>query len=104
MWDGRIWHGTTPNPKNKSRLALATGFSSWFIKPKFDLPNSLPDNIYQHLTDDEKVIMGFASPIFSDEFDPRFTEDNHNARAGYDVLPKHAPSYYSAKKKEVVYE
>ena len=94
IWDGRLWHGTTPNPEEKSRLVLASGFSCWFIKPKFDLPGALPDSIYQQLTDDEKVIMGFASPTFSDEFDPRFTEDTHNARAGYDVFPRHAPSFY----------
>lgn len=94
IWDGRLWHGTTPNPGENSRLVLASGFSCWFIKPKFDLPRALPDFIYQELTDDEKVIMGFASPTFSDEFDPRFTEDTHNSRAGYDVFPDHAPSYY----------
>lgn len=99
IWDGRLWHGTTPNPEEKSRLVLASGFSCWFIKPKFDLPSALPDSIYQQLTDDEKVIMGFASPTFSDEFDPRFTEDTHNARAGYDVFPQHAPSFYKKQKK-----
>ncbi len=94
MWDGRIWHGTLPNIDCKSRLVLASGFISWFLKPHFNLPNSIPDAFYQKLTDDEKVILGFASPIFRDEFDSRITPTTHNGRSGYDIFPTHAPSYY----------
>ena len=92
IWDGRLWHGTAPNPEGRSRLVLASGFSSWFIKQKFDLTQSIPDHIYQQLSDDEKIILGFGSPTFSDEFDPRFNSDTHNSRGGYDLFPEVAPS------------
>lgn len=89
IWDGRIWHATAPNPNHHSRLAIWSGFSRWWVKQPHDYTETLPDDIYQQLTDEEKSVIGFCSIPPLDEFDPR---NDNDTKSGYEVLPKVAPS------------
>ena len=69
IWDGRIWHGTTENKTGKSRWALVSNFVRWWVKQLHDIPKALPNKIYKKLTVKEKIILGYCSYPFKDEFE-----------------------------------
>jgi hypothetical protein len=56
-----------------------------------DITRSLPDSIYQQLSDEQKLLMGFCSIPPSDESMRIVT------KAGYDVLLPTVDEYYSSK-------
>lgn len=68
FWDSRLWHGTTENTSTRSRWALIGTFSAWWVKPAMDYTKSLPQEIYDQLTDKQKSLMGFCSIPPGNEF------------------------------------
>ncbi len=69
IWDGRIWHGTSKNISGKSRWALVSNFVRWWVKQLHDIPKSMPKKIYHKLSIKEKIMMGFCSYPFKDEYE-----------------------------------
>ena len=69
IWDGRIWHGTTKNKSGRSRWALVSNFVRWWVKQSYDIPKAVPDKIYRKLTTKEKILLGFCSYPYKDEFE-----------------------------------
>ncbi len=67
IWDSRIWHGTSENRTDHSRWVLIATFCRWWIKQAFQIPEALPDEIFEQLTDEQKSIMGFCSIPYRDE-------------------------------------
>ena len=67
IWDSRIWHGTTENKTNHTRWVLIATFCRWWIKQAFQIPEALPEEIFNQLTDEQKSIMGFCSIPYRDE-------------------------------------
>ncbi len=81
IWDSRLWHGTTANKEKKSRWAIVTTFSSWFIKQKMDMPKSIPKKIYKKCNNIEKQLLGFSS------IPPKNENERINTKRGY-IFPK----------------
>ena len=77
IWDSRLWHGTTANKENKSRWAIVSTFSSWFIKQKMDMPRSIPKKIYKKCNNLEKQLLGFSS------IPPKDENERINTKRGY---------------------
>ena len=61
LWDSRLWHGTGENISGDTRWVAIATVTQWWMKQNLDIPRMLPDEIYQKCTDDEKVLLGFAS-------------------------------------------
>lgn len=87
-WDSRLWHGTLPNNSGQSRWALIATLGMWWIKPSMDITRSLPNEIYQSLSDEQKALMGFCSIPPKNEF------ERNNTKCGYDFLKKSVDEYY----------
>lgn len=68
LWDSRIWHGTTENITGEDRWALIATLVSWWVKPSMDMARSLPQEIYEKLTLDQKVLLGFCAIPPVDEY------------------------------------
>jgi ectoine hydroxylase-related dioxygenase (phytanoyl-CoA dioxygenase family) len=69
IWDSRIWHATLENKANRDRWALIATFCRWYIKQGFDYPRSISASQFEHLDDDEKIVLGYCSYTPFDEFD-----------------------------------
>ncbi len=82
IWDSRLWHGTLENTSSKSRWAIVTTLSSWWIKQAMDIPTSLPKKIYHKCSKVEKQLLGFCS------IPPRDEKLRINTKCGYEVLQK----------------
>ena len=67
IWDSRIWHGTEKNTSNKTRWSLIATFSSWWVKQSMDMTKSLPKKIFNKLSINEKILLGYCSIIPKDE-------------------------------------
>ena len=67
IWDSRVWHGTTDNRTDHTRWVLIATFCRWWIKQAFQIPEALPEEIFQQLTDEQKAIMGYCSIPYRDE-------------------------------------
>jgi len=80
-WDTRLWHGTEDNPQRNSRLSLLCTFTSWHLKQPLRHYDTLPNHIYQQLTDEEKSIIGFCSIPARDS-----SESHDNSKFGYECL------------------
>lgn len=61
IFDQGIWHGSFKNTTNEKPWRLMAGFHRWWIKQSFDIPSSLPNNIYKKLSNKQKSILGFCS-------------------------------------------
>ena len=68
IWDSRTWHGTTENISENTRWALIATFSSWWIKQSMDMTKSLPKKIFNELSIDEKIMLGYCAVIPKDEY------------------------------------
>ena len=88
IWDSRLWHGALENVTGKSRWALIATFSRWWIKQSMDITRSLPNSIYQKLSDEQKLLMGFCSIPPKDELTRIVT------KSGYDALFPDVDDYY----------
>ena len=87
IWDSRLWHGALGNQTGASRWALIATFVRWWLKQNFDLTGTLPQRIYEALTDDEKVVFGYCSMPPRDEF------DRTDMKAGHDHLKQAVADY-----------
>lgn len=81
IWNSGLFHGTTGNTSGRTRWALITTYVRWWLKQSFNV-NSMPDSIYQQLTDEEKAIMGFCSIPPKDEY------ERMDLKGGYELLEK----------------
>jgi ectoine hydroxylase-related dioxygenase (phytanoyl-CoA dioxygenase family) len=65
--NGALWHGSSANKTNKERWSINMGYGRWFIKPSFDIPRSLPKDIYDNLHDFQRELLGLRSvPALND--------------------------------------
>ncbi len=87
FWDSRLWHGATSNTSGKSRWSVIGTFGRWWLKQNYDLPRSLPQQIYAELSNEERAIMGFCSIPPIDEF------ERIDIKAGYESLRKNVAEY-----------
>jgi ectoine hydroxylase-related dioxygenase (phytanoyl-CoA dioxygenase family) len=87
FWDSRLWHGARANVSDGTRWAMIATFGRWWIKQAFDIPGSLPQAIYQELSDSEKAVLGFCSVPYHDE------TTGIDMKRGYDLLPEHVRDY-----------
>jgi len=67
IWDSRLWHGTKANTTGGTRWAMIATFVRWWIKQGFEMTQSVPQQIYEQLTDNQKAILGFCSIPYRDE-------------------------------------
>lgn len=81
LWDSRLWHGSMDNPDRNSRFAILCGFSRWHIKQPFRHTETLPNHIYQQLSDEEKSIIGYCAIPALDTY-----ERADDGKAGYGIL------------------
>ncbi len=62
IWDGRLWHGALGNKAvGRSRWSLIATFTRWWLKQNYDITGTLPQAIYEAMTEDEKTILGYCS-------------------------------------------
>lgn len=67
IWDSRTWHGTTKNISKHTRWSIIATFSTWWLKQSMDMVRSLPKKIFNQLTLDEKIMLGYCAVIPKDE-------------------------------------
>ncbi len=87
IWDSRLWHGALGNTAGTSRWSMIGTFVRWWIKQNFDITGTLPEQIYEALTDDEKAILGYCS------LPPRDEYERPDIKAGHDQLKPSVASY-----------
>lgn len=83
VWDSRLWHGALGNTTGNSRWSLIATFVRWWMKQNFDVTGTLPQPVYEALTDDEKALMGFCSMPPHDEYQRTDMKTGHA-----DLLPR----------------
>lgn len=67
IFNTSLWHGSSKKSTNKRRAAIFMNFGRWFLKPSFDIPNNIPNNIYSKLNNYQKKIAGcYFQPPFDD--------------------------------------
>ncbi|MBI4354995.1 MAG: phytanoyl-CoA dioxygenase family protein [Candidatus Omnitrophica bacterium] len=88
MWDSRLWHGTTANASGRPRWALIATFVMWWVKQTMQITRSLPDAMYQTLTDRQKALLGFCAIPPVDE------TQRINTKCGYDALLPSVEDYH----------
>lgn len=81
VWDSRLWHGAAANRESGTRWSLIGTFCRWWVKQSYDIPRSLPQSFYQHLSDEEKAVLGFCS------LPPKDETERVDLKSGYDSLP-----------------
>lgn len=82
IWDSRLWHGTGENTSDRQSWVLIATMQMWWVKPRSDIPYTIPSHIFEALTDKQKALMGFCSIPPVDEF------VSVDARRGYDIIPE----------------
>ena len=80
IWDSRIWHGTRANTSGRTRWALIPTFTRWWIKQQFNIPQNLPQEFYERLTDWQKAVLGYCSLPYNNE------SEGVDMKRGYDSL------------------
>jgi len=78
IWDSRTWHGTVVNDSGLSRWALIATFSCWWLKQTMDITKSLPNEIYQKLSNEQKLLLGFCSIPPTDESERIITKQSYD--------------------------
>ena len=81
MWDSRLWHGTTANNSKGTRWAIISTFCRWWMKQHWNVPEGLPQEFYDTLSDKKKAVLGFCSISHRDEM------AGIDLKCGYDGLP-----------------
>ena len=87
IWDSRLWHGALPNTTDASRWSLIATFVRWWIKQNYDVTGTLPQDIYEALTDDEKAVLGYCS------MPPRDEHDRTDIKTGHEFLKPRVADY-----------
>lgn len=77
IWDSRLWHGTLKNYIKKSRWAIVTTFTTWWIKPTMQIVESLPKSIYKKCNKYQKQMLGFCAIPPKNEFERVNTKSNY---------------------------
>jgi hypothetical protein len=77
IWDSRVWHGTVGNNSGLSRWALVATFTRWWLKQTMNITKSLPNEIYQQMSDEQKLLLGFCSIPPLDESDRISTKQSY---------------------------
>jgi hypothetical protein len=90
IWDSRIWHGALGNSTGASRWSLIATFVRWWMKQNFDITGTLPERIYDALTDDEKAVLGYCS------LPPRDELERSDMKTGHDQLSPSVAAYRSS--------
>lgn len=90
IWDSRLWHGALGNATGASRWALIATFVRWWMKQNFDITGTLPEEIYESLTDDEKAVLGYCS------LPPRDETERPDMKTGHDQLKATVAAYRNA--------
>jgi Phytanoyl-CoA dioxygenase (PhyH) len=85
IWDSRLWHGTLPRTSRTPGWALISTLQMWWVKQRYNVTSSLPENIFSCLTDKQKALLGFCSL-------PPYDEFAGNCKKGYSDLVKIRPS------------
>jgi len=80
IWDSRIWHGTRENKTGGTRWAMIATYARWWLKQMFNITGTLPQDIYDQLTDSQKAVLGFCSVPHGNE------TDGVDMKRGYDSL------------------
>lgn len=88
VWDSRIWHGTDDNISGSTRWALIATLTCWWVKQRCDMPRSLPQEIYECLTNKQKTLIGFCS------IPPKDEVERLNFKTGYKELKKNVDDYF----------
>lgn len=87
IWDSRIWHGSRANDGGGSRWALIATYARWWLKQMFNITSTLPQHIYNQLTDSQKAVLGFCSI-------PQYSEtEGIDMKRGYESLRSDVSSY-----------
>lgn len=89
LWDSRLWHGTGENTSGGTRWVAIATVTQWWMKQNLDIPRMLPDEIYQKCTDDEKVLLGFAS------MSPVSDAETVIAKKSKTFLKQHVSDYFN---------
>ena len=72
-----LWHGSSKKYTNTRRAAVFMNYGRWFLKPSFDIPNNIPNQIYSKLNDYQKKIAGcYFQPPF-DDYEGRGRKSNY---------------------------
>ncbi len=53
---------------NESRWAVLPSYGRWFIKPAFNFVENIPAEIFDHLTNERKELLGLNTYPPKDEF------------------------------------
>lgn len=88
IWDSRLWHGALPNRSGAPRWALIATFHMWWLKQKMDIPRTLPQSIYEQLTDLQKQLLGFCA------LPPINGAETVDTKRGYDALKPSVADYF----------
>ena len=80
IWDSRLWHGTTNNKTEGTRWAIIATFTRWWIKQHFEITNSIPSEIYNHLSPKYRSILGYCSKPWKTEY------EGIEIKKGYDYV------------------
>ena len=75
-------------PRDDEGRALIATFSRWWVKQAMNMTRSLPEEIYQSLTDRQKQMLGFCAIPPADEF------TRINTKCGYEALLPSVADYY----------
>ncbi|HBT44429.1 MAG TPA: hypothetical protein DIW51_13250 [Rhodospirillaceae bacterium] len=89
VWDSRLWHGAGANTSGGSRWLIIATLNRWWVKQSSDMTRSLPEDIYQSLSDEQKALLGFCS------LPPRDERERINIKTGYDQLKPSVRDYWS---------
>tara|TARA_B110001454_G_C12706986_1_gene429039 strand:- start:1135 stop:1956 length:822 start_codon:yes stop_codon:yes gene_type:complete len=68
IFNGAIWHGGGGKLNNESRWAVLPSYGRWFIKPAFNFVENIPAEIFDHLTNERKELLGLNTYPPKDEF------------------------------------
>ena len=61
IFDSRLWHAAKAKTSNISRWALVLTIGAWWIKPVYDIINSIPKNIEEKLSKQQLKFLGYDS-------------------------------------------
>ena len=87
-WDSRIWHGANENNSGLTRWVIIATLGQWWIKPCFNIIESLPQEIYENLSNKQKALMGYCAIPPANEF------QRVNKKQGYDFLKPKVEDYF----------
>lgn len=61
LWDSRLWHGALPREREDKKWVVIATVQRWWVKQRFDIPRALPADIYDSLSDRQRMLLGYGS-------------------------------------------